>query len=129
MAEPPRTQDDAGGSTGERRGRKVRLTEWVEKRAHRVVNKIYEARADEIESRARRAVSSAYEERADDLEERAVRAMRKAITYEIERIKDAIEHGVAVKKREVRLSLVVLVVAALVYLVLFYVTGGAGAGS
>ncbi len=101
------------------------LTDWIERRAHKVVDKVYEARVDEIEHRARRVVSSAYDERADDLEERAVRAMRKAITSETERIKQAIEHGVEVKKREVRLSLLVLVVAALVYLALYFFTGGA----
>ena len=61
-------------------------------------------------------MSSAYEDRADDLEERAVRAMRRAISAESDRIKEIIEHSVQVKKREVRLSLLVLIAAALVYL-------------
>ena len=45
-----------------------------------------------------------------------------AIAEESERIKEAIEHGVAIKKREVRLSLLVLIVAALVYLALYWFT-------
>jgi 16S rRNA C1402 N4-methylase RsmH len=95
-----------------------RFTGWVERRAERVVSRIVEARLDELQERARRVVDSVYENRADDLEERAVRAMRRAITDEAERIKETIEHAVAVKKREVRLSLLVLIVAALVYLAL-----------
>jgi vacuolar-type H+-ATPase subunit E/Vma4 len=114
MGEEVEEGSKASGKTG--------ISGWVERRAHRVVSKLYEARADEIETRARRVVSSAYEESADDLEERAVRALRSALTLEAERIKEAVEHGVRVKKREVRLSLVVLIVAALVYLVLYWVT-------
>jgi hypothetical protein len=61
-------------------------------------------------------------ERECELEERAVRALRRAIALEADRIKETIEHGVAVKKREVRLSLVVLITASLVYLVLYWLT-------
>jgi hypothetical protein len=98
------------------------LSGWVEDRAQRVVEKAYEARAADLEERARRAMSSVYERSADDLEERAVRAMRRALEAEAARIKEAIEHGVAVKKREVRLSLFVLVVSSLVYLALYWFT-------
>jgi len=76
-----------------------------------------------VERRAKRVVGDLYEDRADDLEERAVRAMRQAIAGEADRIKDVIEHGVAVKRREVRLSLLVLVTAALVYLGLHFLVG------
>ena len=98
------------------------LTGWMERRASRVVSKIYDSRADDLEVRAKRAVSSAYADQADDLEDRAVRAMRRAITTEADRIKDVIEHSVQVKKREVRLSLLVLVTASLVYLALYWFT-------
>ena len=98
------------------------LSGWVEQRAHSVVSRIYANQADDIEDRAKRAVSSAYRESADDLEQRAVRAMRRAIRMESERIKAVIEHSVRIKKREVRLSLLVLILASLVYLVLYYVT-------
>ncbi len=98
------------------------LTGWVEARAHRVMSKVYESRADDVEQRARRIVSSAYQDKADDLEDRAVRAMRRAIQLESERIQSLIEHSVRVKRREVRLSLFVLVVAALVYLALYWFT-------
>jgi len=95
---------------------------WVQTRAKKVVARLYESKADDIETRARRAVTSAYHESADDLEERAVRAMRRAIQDEADRIKEVIEHSVDVKKREVRLSLLVLVVASVVYLVLYLLT-------
>jgi len=98
------------------------LSNWVEDRAERVLSRVYESRAEELEERALRVVSSAYERTADDMEERAVRAMRRAIEAEAEQIRTAIEHGIAVKKREVRLSLLVLVVSSLVYLALYWFT-------
>ena len=96
------------------------LKSWVQARAKKVMARLYESSADDLESRARRAVTSAYHESADDLEERAVRAMRRAIQDEADRIKEVIEHSVDVKKREVRLSLLVLVVASLVYMALYF---------
>ncbi|MEW6071596.1 MAG: hypothetical protein AB1726_03240 [Planctomycetota bacterium] len=99
----------------------------MERRAQRVAARIYDSRADDLETRARRAVSSAYREQADDLEDRAVRALRRAIASEADRIKEVIEHAVAVKKREVRLSLLVLVTASLVYLALYWFTSRPGA--
>lgn len=98
------------------------LSSWIEQRAERVMARIYETRAQDLETRAQRIVQSAYETSADDLEERAVRAMRRAIEAESERLKKAIEHGIQVKKREVRLSLLVLVVSSLVYLALYWFT-------
>ena len=109
----PEDEDGAG-----RRG----LSGWVEERAQTVVSRIYQPQAGDLEERARRAMGSAYKDSADDLEQRALRAMRQAIAEESERIKEAIEHGVAIKKREVRLSLLVLIVAALVYLALYWFT-------
>ncbi len=117
----------------EERGRGVRrkkgLGAWVSSRAKKVVHSLYDSRADDIEERARRAVGSAYRDSADDLQNRAVEAMREAIRAESERIKEAIEHSVDVKKREARLSLLVLVVASLVYLLLYWATHSGGAGS
>ena len=98
------------------------LSGWLEERAQRAIARAYETRAEDLEERAHRVVSAAYERSADDLEERAVRAMRRAIEAEAGRIKEAIEHGIAVKKREVRLSLLVLIVSSLVYLVLYWLT-------
>ena len=111
---------DLGDLDGE--GRRSRITGWVEERAHSVVSRIYDTRADDIEDRAKRAVSSAYRESADDLEARAVNAMRRALTEETERIQEMIEASIRVKKREVRLSLLVLVLAAVIYLALFWFT-------
>jgi len=50
--------------------------------------------------------------------------MRRALSEEAERFKEVIEHLVNVKKREVRLSLLVLLVAALVYFVLDWFASG-----
>jgi hypothetical protein len=98
------------------------LSGWIEQRAKRVMRETYEAHVADIEERALRVVKSMYERSADDLEQRAVRAMRRAIEAEADRIKEAIEHGVAVKKREVRLSLLVLVASSVVYLALYWFT-------
>lgn len=98
------------------------ISGWVEDRAQRVVEQAYEARAADLEERAMRAMSQVYEKSADDLEERAVRAMRRALEAESGRIKEVIEHSIAVKKREVRLSLLVLVASSLVYLALYWFT-------
>ncbi len=102
------------------------FTGWFEQRAQRVVEQAYQTRAADLEERAMRAMSSVYEKAADDLEERAVRAMRRAIEAEAGRLQTAIEHGIAVKKREVRLSLLVLVVSSLVYLALYWFTSRPG---
>ncbi len=70
--------------------------------------------------------TSSYDARADDLEERAVRAMRRAIEEEGERIRELLEHSLVVKRREVRLSLLVILVANLLYLgVWWFVRGDA----
>lgn len=98
------------------------LSGWIERRAKRVMRDAYHTHAEDLEERAHRVVRSAYERSADDLEERAVRAMRRAIEAEAVRIRQAIEHGIEVKKREVRLSLIVLVVSSLVYLALYWFT-------
>ncbi|MEX1025011.1 MAG: hypothetical protein WD226_08030 [Planctomycetota bacterium] len=91
---------------------------FFERSAKKVVGSLYKTHADDLEDRASRVVSRAYESQADDLEDRAVRALRRAVADESERIQAVIEHAVNVKKREVRLSLLVLIAAALVYLVL-----------
>lgn len=102
------------------------LRGWVGKRAKKVVQSLYESKAEDLEERAKRVVSSAYRDSAEDIEERAVRAMRRAIELEADRIKDVIEHSVRVKKREVRLSLLVLVAASILYLLLYWATHGGG---
>ncbi len=118
--QPPATgPTSASGGDG---GVKQKLSGWVEERAQKVVQHAYESHAGDLEQRALRVMSSVYQQTADDMEERAGRAMRAAITAEAERIKEAIEHGIEVKKREVRLSLLVLVVSSLVYLALYWFT-------
>jgi len=102
------------------------IASWFENRAHSAISKVYQTQADDLEERAKRVVGSAYKEHSDDLEERAIRALRRAISDEADRIKEAISHGVAVKKVEVRLSLFVLVVASLIYLGLYWFTQGGG---
>jgi hypothetical protein len=68
--------------------------------------------------------TSSYDARADDLEERAVRAMRRAIEEEGERIRELLEHSLVVKRREVRLSLLVILVANLLYLGIWWFVRG-----
>ena len=68
--------------------------------------------------------TSSYDARADDLEERAVRAMRRAIEEEGERIRELLEHSLVVKRREVRLSLLVIIVANLLYLAVWWFVRG-----
>ena len=68
--------------------------------------------------------TSSYDARADDLEERAVRAMRRAIEEEGERIRELLEHSLVVKRREVRLSLLVILVANLLYLGVWWFVRG-----
>ena len=97
----------------------------------------YDARADDLEQRAVRALrqvfmeeggrlvslaTETYDSRADDLEERAARALRAALIHESRRIQALIEHSVTVKRKEVRLSLAVLIVANLIYLVVYWLT-------
>jgi len=118
----PRSGPGAGQGSAAGPGEKRGLSNWVEDRAQRVVEHAYESHAQDLEHRAMRVMTSVYEKSADDLEERAARALRRAIEAEAEHIKDAIEHGIEVKKREVRLSLLVLVVSSLVYLALYWIT-------
>jgi hypothetical protein len=122
---PPAAQPPGTGpvpASGGDVGVKKKLSGWVEERAQKVVQHAYESHAEDLEQRALRVMSSVYQQTADDMEERAARALRVAITSEADRIKEAIEHGIEVKKREVRLSLLVLVVSSLVYLALYWFT-------
>ena len=68
--------------------------------------------------------TSSYDARADDLEDRAVRAMRRAIEEEGERIRELLDHSLTVKRREVRLSLLVIIFANLLYLGVWWVVRG-----
>ncbi len=122
-AEPEAQPDTPDGS---RKRKRLSITRWFEARANKVAARIYDTKAEDLEERARRVVGSAYRDSADDLQERAVQAMRRAIAEESDRIKEVIEHSVQVKKREVRLSLVVLVVASLLYLALYWFTHRGG---
>ena len=120
---PPAGGPGPGASSGPAgSGPKRVLSNWVEDRAQRAVEHAYESHAHDLENRAMRVMTSVYEQSADDIEERATRALCRAVESEAERIKDAIEHGIEVKKREVRLSLLVLVVSSLVYLALYWLT-------
>lgn len=104
-----------------------------------VATDTYDRRADDLEERAVRAIrkvleeeterflnvaQSTYDARADDLEDRAVRALRRAMIEETRRIRSTIERSVQAKRREVRLSLLVLVLANLLYLLVYYLTTG-----
>jgi hypothetical protein len=116
------TEDPSSPAAGEPRPKKGFLSRWVEHRAEKAIRSAVSSGASHIEQRAAKVVGSLYDEKAADLEERAVRALRRAIEAESDRIRATIEHAVEVKRREVRLSLLVLVGAAVVYLVLFWLT-------
>jgi len=105
----------------------------------KVATDTYDRRADDLEERAVRATrkvledemgrflevaQSTYDARADDIEDRAVRALRRAMVEETRRIRSTIERSVQAKRREVRLSLLVLVLANLLYLVVYWATTG-----
>jgi len=125
------------GEDDERVSGPRRLAGKVKRGLVSIATATYDARADDMQERSVRAMRKAlheeterivevaketYDARADDLEERAVRAMRKALMAESRRIRALIEHSVSVKRREVRLSLLVLVAANLVYLVVYWLT-------
>ena len=111
--------------TDPRASRRGFFARWVEQRAERAIRGAVSSSVESLEESAAKVVGSLYEEKAADLEERAVRALRRAIEAESDRIRATIEHAVLIKKREVRLSLCVLVGASLVYLVLYWLTHGA----
>jgi hypothetical protein len=127
--EPPRPEsaEATGGLTGR-----------VKRGLVQIAKATYDARADDLQERAIEAMREAlvreserlielaktsYDDRADDLEQRAARALRAALIHESRRIQALIEHSVTVKRKEVRLSLLVLVVANLIYLAVYWITG------
>ena len=92
----------------------------LERRAVNAIRKVFDEEADRLMVMAR----DAYDSRADDIEERAARALRVALIHESRRIQALIEHSVVVKRKEVRLSLLVLVFANLLYLAVYWLTEG-----
>lgn len=92
----------------------------LEARAVNAIRKVFDEEADRLMGLAREA----YDSRADDIEERAARALRAALIHESGRIQALIEHSVVVKRKEVRLSLLVLVAANLLYLAVYWLTEG-----
>jgi hypothetical protein len=92
----------------------------LEQRAVRAIRKVFDEEGDRLMTMAR----DAYDSRADDIEERAARALRAALIHESRRIQALIESSVVVKRKEVRLSMGVLVVANLLYLLVYKLTEG-----
>jgi len=92
----------------------------LEARAVRAIRKVFDEEADRLMGMAR----DAYDSRADDIEERAARALRAALIHESRRIQALIERSVVVKRKEVRLSMGVLVFANLLYLLVYKLTEG-----
>jgi hypothetical protein len=126
--EPGQAEEpEAPGKEDPRAQGKGFLARWVEQRAERAIRGAVSSSAESLEERAVKIAGSLYEQKAADLEDRAVRALRRAIEAEAERIRSTIEHAVEIKKREVRLSLLVLVGASLIYLALYWLTHGSGA--
>jgi hypothetical protein len=67
---------------------------------------------------ARRSLQQAFDERRGELEDLAVKSLTRALREEAHTLEALIDRAVAVKKREVRLSLLVLVASALLYVAL-----------
>lgn len=70
------------------------------------------------EQSAKRVLTDAFDDKRDDLEEMAVRALRRSIEQEGDRLERLIEKSIEIKRREARLSLMVLLVATVVYVAL-----------
>lgn len=136
-SEEPDEPQDPAPDEAEAGPKPKRLAGKVKRGLISLATATYDARADDLQERSvaamRRALQEeterivdvakeTYDARADDLEERAVRAMRRALMAESRRIRALIEHSVSVKRREVRLSLVVLVTANLIYLLVYWAT-------
>jgi hypothetical protein len=71
-----------------------------------------------LEQSALKAIAQAYDQRRADLEQLAVDALKRTLREESETLERLIERSVEVKKREVRLSLLVLLGASLLYVLL-----------
>ncbi len=84
---------------------------------------IVEAVREASEESAKRVLSDAFDDKRSELEEMAVRALRRSIEEEGDRLERLIEKSIEVKKREVRLSLLVLLVATTIYVVLAVTLG------
>ena len=96
----------------------------------RLVDAFRKVRDTGLKKGAKEVLTGAFDERRSELEELATAALRRALVEESERIERLIERSVEVKKREVRLSLLVLVAASLLYAGLAWVSslieGGGG---
>lgn len=106
-----------GGGAGGERARRPDIQ--VSRRPKGIVDAVREA----SEQSAKKVLTDAFDERRSDLEEMAVNALRRAIEEEGDRLERLIEKSIEVKKREVRLSLLVLLVATSVYVVLALTLG------
>ncbi len=84
---------------------------------------LVEAVREASEKSAKRVLTDAFDEKRSDLEEMAVRALRRSIEEEGDRLERLIEKSIEVKKREVRLSLLVLLVATTLYVILALTLG------
>lgn len=71
-----------------------------------------------LEQSALKAIAQAYDQRRGDLEQLAVDALKRTLREESQTLERLIERSVEIKKREVRLSLLVLVGASLLYVAL-----------
>ncbi|QDU69097.1 hypothetical protein [Engelhardtia mirabilis] len=100
------------------------------KKRPRLVEALRKVRDSGLKKGAKDVLTGAFDERRSELEELATAALRRALVEETERIERLIERSVEVKKREVRLSLLVLVAASLLYAALAWIASllGQGAG-
>ena len=113
-------QQNARRSSGQQRELVERGPEVLPPRRSK---NLVEAVREASEKSAKRVLTDAFDEKRSDLEEMAVRALRRSIEEEGDRLERLIEKSIEVKKREVRLSLLVLLVATTLYVILALTLG------
>lgn len=99
------------------------------KRRRPLVDAFRRVRDGSLKKGATEVLTGAFDERRTELEELAVTALRRALIEESARIEQLIERSVEVKRREVRLSLLVLVAASLLYAALAWISSALGGGA
>ncbi len=88
-----------------------------------LVDQLRRAGEQKLERKAKKVLTEAFDERRGELEELGVQTLRRAIAEESERLEQLIERSIEVKKREVRLSLLVLLTGTALYIALALIFG------
>lgn len=88
-----------------------------------LVDQLRRAGEQKLERKAKKVLTEAFDERRGELEDLGVQTLRRAIAEESDRLEQLIERSIDVKKREVRLSLIVLLVGTALYIALALIFG------